>query len=58
MQVDSENKNNRVMIVYPIVSGGGNVNPDWRLQETIGLAKAINLQTVHYEYVNLKVVNG
>jgi len=58
MQVDSENKNNRVMIVYPIVSGGGNVNPDWRLQETIGLAKAINLQTVHYEYVNLKVVKS
>ena len=58
MQVDSENKNNRVMIVYPIVSGGGNVNPDWRLQETIGLAKAINLQTVHYEYVNLKVIKS
>jgi len=58
MPVDSENKNNRVMIVYPIVSGGGNVNPDWRLQETIGLAKAINLQTVHYEYVNLKVIKS
>lgn len=54
MQVD--NKNSRVMIVYPVLNGGGDVNPDWRLQETIGLAKAISLETVHYEYVNLKIV--
>ena len=54
MQVDNKIKNSRVMIVYPVLNGGGDVNPDWRLQETIGLAKAINLETVHYEYVNLK----
>lgn len=42
---------NRAVVVYPIIAKSSAVNPDYRLQETIGLAHAINLAVVHAEHV-------
>ena len=41
----------RAVVVYPMLDKSSEINPEYRLQEAIGLAHAINLDVVHAEYV-------
>ena len=54
MEIDESQKNKNTMIVYPVLDGCVDVNPEWRLSETNGLALAIELNICHSEHVNIK----
>lgn len=41
------------VVVYPILDTSVSIVPEYRLQEAIGLAKAIDLDVVHSEYIRI-----